>query len=52
MQITLFFSLMALVLLSIFAGYLLGYSWRGSDLRKKRKARRYAIRKAARNMGG
>lgn len=38
------------VLLSAFVGYMIGFAWRGSKLRKKIKARRAALRTAAKNL--
>lgn len=39
-----------LVALSLLVGYMAGFAWRGSKLRKKRKARRSALETAARNL--
>lgn len=44
-------ALILIALLSAFIGYTAGWHWRGSEWRKRRKARREAIHKAARNYG-
>lgn len=42
--------ILTLVALSLFVGYMAGFAWRGSKLRKKRKARRSALETAAKNL--
>lgn len=37
--------------LAILLGYVIGFAWRGSNLRRSRKARKEALSRAAQNFG-